>query len=116
MVGESSKSPAVKKGKAMIKISKSEKDDGKTVELKVEGKICGAWAQEFEQTCRDILKGEVDRLVLDFSSVTSIDRSGLQLLKKVDCPRIKIVGCNMFLKDLLEGSKLKRCVIDSDAR
>jgi anti-anti-sigma regulatory factor len=96
----------------MIKISKKESDQGKTVELKIEGKICGAWAEEFKQTCIEILSGDVQHLILDFSSVTSIDREGLSLLKKVDCPRIKIVGCNLFLKDLIQGTKLKQCCVE----
>jgi anti-anti-sigma regulatory factor len=100
----------------MIKISKKESDEGRAVELKIEGKICGAWAQEFKQTCLQILGGNVQQLVLDFSSVTSIDREGLNLLKKVDCPRIKIVGCNLFLKDLIQGTKLKQSKIEADPK
>ncbi|MBZ5555059.1 MAG: STAS domain-containing protein [Acidobacteriia bacterium] len=98
----------------MIKISKKERDKGKTIELKIEGKICGAWAQEFKQTCIQILGEDVQRLILDFSSVTSIDREGLNLLKKVDCPRIEIVGCNLFLNDLIQGTKLKQSKIEAD--
>ena len=100
----------------MIKISKKVRGKGKTVELKIEGKICGAWAQEFKQTCIEILSGNVQHLVLDFSSVTSIDREGLSLLKKVDCPRIKIVGCNLFLKDLIKGTKLKQCSMEAEMK
>jgi anti-anti-sigma regulatory factor len=100
----------------MIKISKKESEEGRTVELKIEGKICGAWAQEFKQTCLQILGGNVQQLVLDFSSVTSIDREGLNLLKKVDCPRIKIVGCNLFLKDLIQGTKLKQSKVEADSQ
>ncbi|MFI5175413.1 MAG: STAS domain-containing protein [Terriglobia bacterium] len=100
----------------MIKISKKESKKGKAVELKIEGKVCGAWAQELKQTCIKILDGNVQQLVLDFSSVTSIDREGLSLLKKVDCPRIKIVGCNLFLKDLIQGTKLKQCRIEAEMK
>jgi anti-anti-sigma regulatory factor len=100
----------------MIKISKKESDEGRLVVLKIEGKICGAWAREFKQTCQDILCGKVEQLTLDFSSVTSIDREGLNLLKKVDCPKIRIVGCNLFLKDLIEGKKLKQSVIEPEVR
>ncbi|MBZ5537763.1 MAG: STAS domain-containing protein [Acidobacteriia bacterium] len=100
----------------MIKISKKESNEGRTVELKIEGKICGAWAQEFKQTCLQILEGNVQQLILDFSSVTSIDREGLNLLKKVDCPRIKIVCCNMFLNDLIQGTKLKQSKIEADSK
>jgi len=104
------------KEQAMIKISKKESNDGRVVELKIEGKICGAWAREFKQTCQEILCGKVEQLTLDFSSVTNIDREGLNLLKKVDCPKIRIVGCNLFLKDLIEGKKLKQCVIEPEFR
>lgn len=99
----------------MIKISRSEHENGKVVELKIEGKITGAWAEELRQACVAILRGRAKRLILDFSSVTSIDRDGLQLFKKADCSRIKIVGCNLFLRDLVGNSKLKRCLVDAEA-
>lgn len=80
-------------------------------------------------------------MILNFSSVTCIDEEGPQPLKKrLICQRIIIVGCNMFLKDLIKGTKLEQslmrrgrtqghenrdrrqslfseqCVVDSDAR
>ena len=94
----------------MIKISKHEHRKENTVELKIEGKICGEWAQELKRMCQQILSGETKKLILDFTSVTSIDREGLQLLKKVSCSRIQIVGCNMFLKDLLTSMKMKEII------
>lgn len=96
----------------MLKISKTESSDHRVVELKIEGKICGAWARELKQTCINILDGNVSQLILDFSSVISIDREGLQILKRVDCSKIKIVGCNMFLKDLIGGTRLKQCSVE----
>ncbi len=98
----------------MIKISKEEQAGGRAVELKIEGKVCGQWAEELKHICQNILSGPVDRLILNFSSVTSIDQEGLKLLKKVDCPRIQITGLNMFLRDRIAGTKLKQCIIDSE--
>ncbi|MDD5541646.1 MAG: hypothetical protein PHX83_00550 [Acidobacteriia bacterium] len=96
----------------MLKITSKEFDNGRRVELKIEGKISGAWAKELKKTCEGFLTEKVERLVLDFSGVTSIDREGQELLKKVDCPKIKIVGCDPFLCDCIRGLKLQKCEVE----
>jgi anti-anti-sigma regulatory factor len=100
----------------MIKISRTENENTDTVELKIEGKVVGDWAHALQQTCRQVLESGREHLVLDFSSVTSIDQEGLRLLKEVDCPRIRIVGLDLFLKDRISGMKLKQCIIDPESQ
>lgn len=97
----------------MIKISSNEVRGSDTVELKVEGKICGDWAQELKQTCEQILGEKSKQLILDFSSVTAIDKESIQSLRNLDCSRIRIVGCDLFLKDVIKGARLKRCAVDN---
>jgi anti-anti-sigma regulatory factor len=97
----------------MLKITSKELDGGRRVELKMEGMISGDWAKELKLICERFLAGSVEQLILDFSSVTSIGREGQELLKKVDCPKIKIVGCNLFLRDRIRGLKLKKCEMET---
>lgn len=104
---------ASEKTKTMIKISKSEAEGSNTVELKVEGMICGDWARELRQTCGQILSEKSKQLVLDFSSVISIDKESIQSLRNLDCSRIRIVGCDLFLKDVIKGAKLKKCAVEN---
>jgi anti-anti-sigma regulatory factor len=68
--------------------------------LILEGEISAEWVQVLEQQCFRLLE-EKARVVLDFKSVTSIDREGTRMLKGLSSPRFRFVECSPIIANLL---------------
>lgn len=77
-------------------------DDGRTIRLKVEGRVVGDWVPELDQVCGSCLS-QKKQVVLDFSDVTYIDRRGIEALKGIQGERVQIVGCSLLIRALLES-------------
>lgn len=75
-------------------------DDGQTVHVKVEGRVVGEWVPELDQVCGSCLS-ERQRVILDFSDVTFIDRRGVDALKGVLGERVQIIGASLLVRALL---------------
>ena len=83
-------------------------DDGQSIRLKVEGRIVGSWVSELDQACRS-LRVQKKMVLLDFSSVSFIDRQGVEVVKRIVGDRFEILGASGLVQALLEvGSKENR--------
>lgn len=71
-----------------------------TVKLKVEGRIASEWTDVLERECRARLQ-QRRSVLLDFSGVTFVDRSGVELLKSLSGEDIEIINCSAFIEGLL---------------
>jgi len=80
-------------------------DDGKTIRLKVEGRIVGSLVTELDSVCRSF-QGTKKMVFLDFSDVSFIDRQGVMVLKKLLGDRVEVLRANRLVQALLGiGSK-----------
>ncbi len=75
-------------------------DDGQTVHVKVEGRVVGDWVPVLDQACGSCLS-QRQRVILDFSDVTFIDRRGVELLKAILGERVQIMGASLLVQALL---------------
>ncbi len=74
-----------------------------SVTLMLEGQIASDWTAELERECLVVLR-QNKRLILDFASVLFIDRSGVEMLKRVGKSQVEIVNTSDFLATLLHGA------------
>ena len=79
--------------------------DERTATLKLEGKIIGRWVAELEKECKKCLQRKIG-LILDLSSVAFIGDQGIKMLQEMDKERVKLIGCSLFLKELLAKAGL----------
>ena len=76
-------------------------DDGRTVRLKLEGRIHEDWARLLEQECERLACAH--RLVLlDFSDVSFIDPPGVQAIRRIPNGHVRIINCPALIADLLQ--------------
>lgn len=83
----------------MLRITTVEILENKTT-IALEGRVVGSWAEELRRMCETVIR-DVETLILDFSKVTFIDDAGLEVLKTLAQSRVHMVGCSLFLKELL---------------
>ena len=76
-------------------------DDGRTVRLKLEGRIHEAWVQLLEQECTRLV-GSRRQVLLDFSDVSFIDPPGVQAIRRIPNGHVRIINCPAFIADLLQ--------------
>jgi outer membrane protein len=78
-------------------------DIGEKITLKLEGKLSGAWVEEFERcwhTSTDIYKEK--GLVVDLSGVTFVDPAGKKLLCSISSGGAQLVGSGLMPKSLID--------------
>jgi ABC-type transporter Mla MlaB component len=68
--------------------------------LRLEGKLVGPWVAELARLC-DQLSGSTDRLRLDLSAVTFVDRPGVALLRDLLGRGATLAGCSGLVAELL---------------
>jgi anti-anti-sigma regulatory factor len=73
----------------MLRIRRDDVDD-RTVVLILEGRIVAAWAVLLERECEDLIRAGI-RVVLDFSDVIFISRSGVEALGRLGRAGVLIV-------------------------
>ena len=83
----------------MLRITKSD-EQSKPVRLAVEGRIASEWTNVVERECRTLLQQQRS-VLLDCSSVTFVDRGGLEMLKSLATEGVEIINCSAFIEDLL---------------
>ncbi|MGH7790919.1 MAG: STAS domain-containing protein [Thermodesulfobacteriota bacterium] len=76
-------------------------EDGKTVILKLDGKLVDAWVADLEEICLAHKDDKNKIVVLDFSGVTFIDNKGVRMLENIKDEKIKIINCSLFIQTLL---------------
>lgn len=69
--------------------------------LILEGEISAEWVQVLEQQCLRLIEGR-SRVVLDFKSVTSVDRRGIRMLRQLPSPQCRLVDCSPVIADLIQ--------------
>ena len=85
----------------MLRITPTVKNP-ETVCLKLEGKIFGEWVDLLGQECRSRLP-EPGVIYLDFSDVSYIDSSGVEMVRKLLSDRIEVIECPPLIMDLLRN-------------
>ena len=94
----------------MLRISQTATTETRTT-LRLEGEINGRWVEELRKECirtldTDTMNGR--RLVLDVGGVTSIDVSGLALLRELGARRVLVRNASLYVSELLKG------IVDAD--
>ena len=75
------------------------------ITLKVEGKVISEWVSILEREALDSLQGK-EEVILDFSDVTFINQSGIEMLKRIAAENIRIINCSPLIFNLLNGGDL----------
>lgn len=75
-------------------------DDGRTVRLKVEGRLVGDWVSALDQACGSCLSQQ-KTIILDLSEVSFLDRRGTKALKALLKERVRIVRASLLVQALL---------------
>lgn len=83
----------------MLRVTRADEQSA-SVKLKVEGRIASTWNGVLERECRDLLQMRKG-VVMDFTDVTFIDRSGVIMLKKLSTEGVEIINCSAFFESLL---------------
>lgn len=76
------------------------REDGDTIHLKVEGRVIGDGVSELDRTCEDSLSRN-QRIILDMSDVTYIDRHGVDALKRILGNNVQLTDATLLLQALL---------------
>lgn len=76
------------------------REDGDTIHLKVEGRVIGDGVSELDRTCEDRLSRN-QRIILDMSDVTYIDRQGVDALKRILGNNVQLTDATLLLQALL---------------
>jgi len=74
--------------------------------LTVEGRIVSDWVAVLERECHRWLQ-DGRKVRLDFSGVTFVDRPGVEMLKRLQASDVRIVGCSVFVAELLKGREVR---------
>jgi anti-anti-sigma regulatory factor len=72
------------------------------VVLVLEGHILLEWAELLEHECEELLRSG-RHVVLDFSQVVFIGRTGFEALKRLSRAGVEIAGCPPLLAEMLEN-------------
>ena len=83
----------------MLRITRIVKN-AHSVTLKLEGKITVAWVTLLERECRSLI-GKKKRVRLDFSDVSYMDFSGVEMMRTLPIGEVTIVNAPDFITDLL---------------
>lgn len=75
--------------------------EGGRARLAVEGRVTAGTLPALEQACAEALESHAG-LDLDVSQVQFADAAGLDLLRRFDGARVRLVGCTGFLSELLK--------------
>ncbi len=81
----------------MLRITKKKTANGPRLIL--EGRVVGAWVQVLNQEC-DAMLNTKDRLSVDLSQVSFVDRDGAALLKKLADRNVQFIHCPALIAEL----------------
>lgn len=88
------------------------KTDGSSI-LKLEGKLAGLWVDEVRRCWRGIA-GQSNHIQVDLEEVTFVDRSGKELLLRMQQDGVLLVGYSEFLRHILGQDGASRQHISSE--
>ena len=83
--------------------------------MHLEGQIAGAWTEELEKACREVLD-EGSSITLDLADVTMIDRKGITLLTELGCQGVELARCSPFQEEQLRLAAIPHQDITSSFR
>lgn len=86
-----------------LRITRAEDTDPGLITLRVEGRVVAEAVGVLERECWRSL-GEVPKVRVDFSGVTFIDGRGVDMLKRINGQRLRVVNCSVFVEHLLYGA------------
>jgi anti-anti-sigma regulatory factor len=75
-----------------------------TTTLILEGRLVGPWVEELRLACEKALASSAF-LELDLSTVTFLDRQGVDLLRDLAGRRVSIVHCTPFVAEQLRAAE-----------
>lgn len=87
-------------GGSLLRISLKPEQAGE-VRLILEGEIANEWVQVLEQQCLGLIE-QRRWVALDFKNVTSVDRQGIRMLRRLSSSPCRFVECSPVITDLLE--------------
>lgn len=73
--------------------------------LKLEGRLVRPFGELLEQEC-SVICCDSERVTLDFSAVTLVDRAGIESLKRLQRRGIRIRGCSNPVASVLEAEDI----------
>jgi anti-anti-sigma regulatory factor len=85
----------------MLRIRRDNVDAHRVI-LVLEGHILLEWAELLEHECEELTRSGV-HVVLDFSQVFFIGRTGLEVLTRLSRAGVEIFGCSPLIADTLEA-------------
>ena len=84
-----------------MRITNVYKDEDLT--LKVEGRVSGPWAEELLRAFNEAERSAADRLTVDLTSVTFIDETGKQVLKRICSSRAEVIAAGCHTRSIIDG-------------
>ncbi len=84
--------------------------DGKTIVLRLDGRVTGDWVSALEKTSLHHRGENNETVLLDFGGVTFIGDRGVRMLERIKDEHIKIINCPLYIKALLR----KLIIADED--
>ena len=87
----------------VLRIFQATAVDGSVV-LRLEGKVCGPWADELRELSSKILQTPVARLVLDLAEVSFVDAHGLEVLRELSSRSVSFNNCSLLVAQQLKSS------------
>jgi anti-anti-sigma regulatory factor len=82
----------------MLRILEVQGENG-AVTLRVDGRLAGQWVALLQSSCEAVLVRS--RLILDLSGVTFADRTGVDLLRRLQLRAVLLHG-SLFLQEQLK--------------
>lgn len=76
---------------------------GRSVTLRLEGRVAGSWIKELELACADA-QGSGAAVTLDLAGVSFIESAGLEMLRRLGA--IRLENPSPFVFELLKGAGL----------
>ena len=71
--------------------------------LRLEGVVIGPWVEELRRSCEGILAAS-EWLTLDLTSVSFIDREGIELFRTLRSRHVVLSNCSRFVQEQLKAS------------
>jgi len=73
--------------------------------LRLEGRVVQPFLEVLERECSELL-GATDHLTLDLSSVTLVDRAGIETLKGLQRRGVRLRGCSDPVGSVLQAEDI----------
>ncbi len=82
-------------------------DESSSATLKIDGAICGGDAELLKRECQRLCQQGL-AVVLDMSGVSYVDDAGLSAVMRLKDGGLRITGCSIFIKGLLQMEEGER--------